>query len=212
MGKVDKNVSVRDHTNGNKIIIVGFSADTDEQKLKAMCERFGTVLSATVVRDVDTKKSKGFGFVRFDSVEAQVDAIAGLDQTKTHNNRTLNVRAVENISPSKNKSSQNAGNNSQDGSSKPSGFRRPCAKFLKGKCDKGESCQYAHVRIPEGYCFKYQQGKCHRGRACKWKHELITETSISNDSSSFSNHSKKRKSETAPSKERKWKRNTKTSK
>mmetsp|Transcript_13777 Transcript_13777/g.16125 ORF Transcript_13777/g.16125 Transcript_13777/m.16125 type:complete len:184 (-) Transcript_13777:1406-1957(-) len=179
MGKVDKNNTNRDHTNGNKIIIVGLSSDTDDKKLKAMCMKFGTVISASVVRDVATKRSKGYGFVKFESKEAQQDAIKALDKSKTHNKRTLNVREVEDVAPSARKSKKRKIDDLQSGDTKASGnARRPCAKFLRGKCDKGSSCKYAHMKIPEGYCIKYQLGKCHRGRACKWKHERFQDEKI----------------------------------
>ena len=40
----------------------------DNQDLKEMFELYGTIISAKVVMDYTTRKSKGFGFVEFEKV------------------------------------------------------------------------------------------------------------------------------------------------
>jgi len=51
----------------------------DDNKLEELFSEFGTVGSAKVIVDRDTNRSKGFGFVEFDSDEAAKAAIAKLD-------------------------------------------------------------------------------------------------------------------------------------
>jgi len=41
-----------------------------------------------------------------------------------------------------------------------------CKNFLKGKCDKGESCKYHH----NGICTFHQKGNCSRGDDCIFSH------------------------------------------
>ena len=65
----------------------------DDDKLKLLCEEFGLVLRASVVRN-DAGKSKGFGFVTFTNKNAQQAAILKLDKRELGGGRVLNVRGV----------------------------------------------------------------------------------------------------------------------
>ncbi|KAJ5188014.1 Nucleotide-binding alpha-beta plait [Penicillium cf. griseofulvum] len=49
----------------SKLFIGGLSWNTDDQSLRARFEEFGVVEDATVVKDRDTGRSRGFGFVRY---------------------------------------------------------------------------------------------------------------------------------------------------
>ncbi|KAI5847180.1 hypothetical protein DFP73DRAFT_475477 [Morchella snyderi] len=58
------------------LITRGLAWHTDDGTLRAKFEEFGTVEEAVVVKDRDTGRSRGFGFVRFTNDE---DATAAMD-------------------------------------------------------------------------------------------------------------------------------------
>jgi len=51
----------------NKLFVGGLSWDTTNDSLKAAFDSFGNVVEAVVINDRDTGRSRGFGFVTFDS-------------------------------------------------------------------------------------------------------------------------------------------------
>ena len=181
----------------NKIIVVGIPTASTAEDLRLLCKPFGSIQEATIVTDADGG-CRGFGFVRFETEEAQQEAVAKLNKTSLKG-RTLNVRVVEKRSPA-GTAAPNKG---------ASGNGRPCFDFARGKCTKGAACKWSHALaaetadegsaehrtrrpewqqkrdldtrvpslfdgIPDDVCRKYQLGKCHRGAACRWKHVLVT--------------------------------------
>jgi len=65
-----------------KLFIGSLSWNTDDAALQAAFAPFGTVVSATVVKDRDSGRSKGFGFVEYDSEaegKAAIDGMNGKD-------------------------------------------------------------------------------------------------------------------------------------
>ena len=48
-----------------KLFVAGLPYDVDDQELQEMFETYGTVGSARVILDRETRKSRGFGFVEF---------------------------------------------------------------------------------------------------------------------------------------------------
>ena len=50
---------------GSKLYVGNLSFDTTDQELEQAFSEHGEVVSATVVRDRDTDRSRGFGFVEF---------------------------------------------------------------------------------------------------------------------------------------------------
>ncbi|PSS21207.1 Heterogeneous nuclear ribonucleoprotein like [Actinidia chinensis var. chinensis] len=92
----NNNGSCRNNSNGNcnrpwstkKIFIGGLPSKLTEEELKGYFERFGAITDAIVMYDKENDRSRGFGFVTFDSEEAVDIAL----QQKYH---TLNGRAVE---------------------------------------------------------------------------------------------------------------------
>ncbi|CAL8308640.1 unnamed protein product [Lota lota] len=62
-----------------KLFIGGLCFDTDETSLKDSFCKYGHVLKADVVRDRETNKSRGFGFVTFENPQDAKDAMTAMD-------------------------------------------------------------------------------------------------------------------------------------
>lgn len=75
---------------GKRLYIGNLSYDTSSSDLEALLSGHGTVLSAEVVSDRVTGRSKGFGFVEMDSDDEAQAAIAALDGQQ-HGGRALTV-------------------------------------------------------------------------------------------------------------------------
>ncbi|KAK6587208.1 hypothetical protein PZA11_000498 [Diplocarpon coronariae] len=74
----------------SKLFIGGLAWHTDENALRQKFEQFGVVEEAVVVKDRDTGRSRGFGFVRYGS-DADADAaIAGMNDVE-FDGRTIRV-------------------------------------------------------------------------------------------------------------------------
>lgn len=66
----------------SKLFIGGLAWHTDETALRQKFEEFGQVEEAVVVKDRDTGRSRGFGFVRFTSeqeAEAAINAMNNIE-------------------------------------------------------------------------------------------------------------------------------------
>lgn len=61
--------------NVNKLYVGNLSYATTDSQLADLFGQAGTVVSATVITDKRTGRSKGFGFVEFDSAESAQSAI-----------------------------------------------------------------------------------------------------------------------------------------
>lgn len=62
-----------------KIYVGNLSYRWDNNELQQLFEQYGTVISAEIIMDRDTGRSKGFGFVEMESAEAAQAAIEALD-------------------------------------------------------------------------------------------------------------------------------------
>jgi RNA recognition motif-containing protein len=62
-----------------KLYVGGLSWDTNDLGLKAAFESFGPVAEAKVITDRDTGRSRGFGFVTFESAGDADTAISQMD-------------------------------------------------------------------------------------------------------------------------------------
>jgi RNA recognition motif-containing protein len=75
---------------GKKLYVGNLSYTVDSSALQELFAQYGTVVSAQVINDRETGRSKGFGFVEMGSdAEAQA-AIAALNGQQ-HNGRSLTV-------------------------------------------------------------------------------------------------------------------------
>jgi RNA recognition motif-containing protein len=63
----------------NKLFVAQLSFDTTNQNLQELFAPYGTVLSARVITDRSTNRSKGFGFVEMETAEQAKAAIEALD-------------------------------------------------------------------------------------------------------------------------------------
>lgn len=45
-----------------------------------------------------------------------------------------------------------------------------CGDFKRGKCDRGDTCKYLHVK-PTQECRDFKAGRCSRGATCKFLHD-----------------------------------------
>lgn len=75
---------------GNKLYVGNLTYKVADGDLLQLFEPHGSVLSAKVVMDRESGRSKGFGFVEMDSQEGARTAIAALNG-KDHDGRSLTV-------------------------------------------------------------------------------------------------------------------------
>ena len=70
-----------------KLFVGGLSWDTSNDSLRVAFERFGPVAEAKVITDRETGRSRGFGFVTFDSPSDAQTAISDMDDTEIDGRR-----------------------------------------------------------------------------------------------------------------------------
>ncbi|XP_054465234.1 LOW QUALITY PROTEIN: cold-inducible RNA-binding protein B-like [Anoplopoma fimbria] len=73
-----------------KLFIGGLSFETNEESLAAAFGKYGTIEKVDVIRDRETEKSRGFGFVKYDNAEDAKDAMDGMNG-QTLDGRTIRV-------------------------------------------------------------------------------------------------------------------------
>ena len=71
-----------------KLFVGGLAWATDDASLRSSFETFGDISDAVVIRDRETGRSRGFGFVTFD------DDAAGRAAVEAMNGATLDGRAI----------------------------------------------------------------------------------------------------------------------
>lgn len=74
----------------NKLFVGGISWNTSQQSLEELFSQAGTVLSASIITDKMTGRSKGFGFVEMSSEEEAQNAIKMFDGQE-HDGRNIAV-------------------------------------------------------------------------------------------------------------------------
>jgi RNA recognition motif-containing protein len=60
---------------GNKLYVGNLPYNTTEDELRGLFEQAGTVASVTIIKDRETRQSKGFGFVEMGNSEEAENAI-----------------------------------------------------------------------------------------------------------------------------------------
>ena len=65
----------------SKVFVGRLNYNTSEESLKEFCEKCGEVASVKIIKDYETGRSKGFGFVEFSSSDSAQEAIKSLNNT-----------------------------------------------------------------------------------------------------------------------------------
>ena len=65
-----------------KLFVGSLPWSVSDDKLKEIFEKHGTVVSAKVITDRDTNRSRGFGFVEMESSSDASNAIKALNETE----------------------------------------------------------------------------------------------------------------------------------
>lgn len=81
-----------------KLYVGNLSYDVSSSDLETLLSAHGTVLSAEVISDRATGRSKGFGFVEMDSASEADAAIAALNG-QSHDGRELTVNEAKPRAP-----------------------------------------------------------------------------------------------------------------
>lgn len=79
---------------GKKLYVGNLSYSVTNDALEQLFAPFGTVVSAQVIQDRDTGRSKGFGFVEMGDENAAREAINGLHEHE-HDGRPLTVNEAK---------------------------------------------------------------------------------------------------------------------
>jgi RNA recognition motif-containing protein len=79
---------------GKKLYVGNLAYSVTSEALEQMFLEFGTVVSAQVIQDRDTGRSKGFGFVEMQSDDAAQQAINGMHE-KEFGGRALTVNEAK---------------------------------------------------------------------------------------------------------------------
>ncbi len=83
---------------GKKLYVGNLGYDVSSSDLETLLSAHGTVLSAEVISDRSTGRSKGFGFVEMDSAAEADAAIAALNG-QDHGGRALTVNEAKPRAP-----------------------------------------------------------------------------------------------------------------
>jgi RNA recognition motif-containing protein len=78
----------------NNLYVKSLAWGTDDEALRAYFQTVGTVNSASVIRDRDTGRSRGFGFVEMGTSEEAAKAVETLDNTDL-DGRTIGVAIAQ---------------------------------------------------------------------------------------------------------------------
>ncbi len=93
----------------NKLFVGSLAWGTDDAALQNFFASAGTVVSAKVITDRDSGRSKGFGFVEMSTDEEAAKAIAELNG-KELDGRPINVNEARPQEPRENRGNDRGGN------------------------------------------------------------------------------------------------------
>jgi len=66
----------------NKLYVGNLNYQTEQESLRSLFSQFGEVVSAVILTDRDTGRSRGFGFVEMNDADSASAAIAALNGTE----------------------------------------------------------------------------------------------------------------------------------
>lgn len=67
---------------GKRLFVGGLPFATTDDELKEAFEAYGTVIDARVITDHETGRSRGFGFVEFDTEDQAAAAIEAMNESE----------------------------------------------------------------------------------------------------------------------------------
>ena len=102
------------------LFVAGLSYDMTDNELQELFAEYGTVVSAKIITDRETNRSKGFGFVEMSTEEESKNAIQALNG-KDMNGRSL---AVNEARPREDRPTRSFGNRNDHRGSIGNNFRR----------------------------------------------------------------------------------------
>jgi cold-inducible RNA-binding protein len=76
---------------GTKLYLGNLPFDVDEQAITELCEPYGKVFFVKIVREFETRRSRGFGFVEVEDADAVISALNESD----FQGRTLRVSVAQ---------------------------------------------------------------------------------------------------------------------
>ncbi|KAM6168556.1 cold-inducible RNA-binding protein isoform 2-T3 [Erethizon dorsatum] len=116
-----------------KLFVGGLSFDTNEQSLEQVFSKYGQIAEVVVVKDRETQRSRGFGFVTFENIDDAKDAMMAMNG-KSVDGRQIRVDQAG-------KSSDNRSRGYRGGSTGSRGFfrggRGRGRGFSRGGGDRG---------------------------------------------------------------------------
>ncbi|EDL89319.1 cold inducible RNA binding protein, isoform CRA_d [Rattus norvegicus] len=116
-----------------KLFVGGLSFDTNEQALEQVFSKYGQISEVVVVKDRETQRSRGFGFVTFENIDDAKDAMMAMNG-KSVDGRQIRVDQAG-------KSSDNRSRGYRGGSAGGRGFFRGGRSrgrgFSRGGGDRG---------------------------------------------------------------------------
>ncbi|GMP47986.1 hypothetical protein CsSME_00015500 [Camellia sinensis var. sinensis] len=71
-------VSSTDSVIGHEVFVGGLAGTTDDHDLVQAFSEYGVIVESRIIKNRETGKSKGFGFVKFKDEQAMRDAIEGM--------------------------------------------------------------------------------------------------------------------------------------
>jgi cold-inducible RNA-binding protein len=97
-----------------KLFVAGLPYDFDDTDLKEMFELYGTVYSAKVALDKETRKSRGFGFLDMPNDAEAREAIQTLNDADLGRGKKLAVKQAEEQPPKPGFNDQRGGRDGRD--------------------------------------------------------------------------------------------------
>jgi len=148
-----------------KLFVGGLAWHTTDETLRDGFQQFGTVEEAVVVKDRDTNRSRGFGFVRFANKSEADDALAKMNNTE-FDGRPIRVDHANDRASGGGRGGGSYGNRgayNQYGSGGGRGNFNPSQRggYGGGERDAGQYGQYQQQQAPpgEGYGGQGQNGE-----------------------------------------------------
>ncbi|MEY2938437.1 MAG: hypothetical protein RL062_1026 [Bacteroidota bacterium] len=80
------------------IFVSGLPFSLTREELESTFQAYGNVTSARIIKDRETGRSRGFGFVEMDNDSDAQSAISALDQSEL-SGRRINVKVAEERAP-----------------------------------------------------------------------------------------------------------------